>query len=219
MERKITRFIRLHSSTKIPLFFNEVEIYPPPGIEGSDITPQDIVDLLMEKTVKSPVDKEIKVWNKKGLSAQEISPMLITFVKWGAFKIDSVKENGINMLRVRVIKPDKDGTRKLHLGYEFNRNGLDMEMPEGKIVHFIVRAAISPNLLKQDNFIAVQDFDRRWQSSKAYFKSPGWRTYHISKKVRSGVKRLVLMIKFTPRSSSDLLLIREVRLLVSKGNL
>jgi hypothetical protein len=173
----------------------------------------------MDKTVKSSVDKEIKVWNKKGITAQEISPMLITFAKWGTSKINSVKESGINMLGVRVIEPDKDGIRKLHLGYEFNRNGLDMEIPGGKIVHFIVRAAISPNLSNQDNFIAVQDFDHGWQSSKAYFQSPGWRTYHISKKVRSGVKRFVLMIKFTPRSSSDLLLVREVRLLISKGNL
>jgi hypothetical protein len=29
---KITRFVRLRSSTKIPLSFNEVEIYPPPGV-------------------------------------------------------------------------------------------------------------------------------------------------------------------------------------------
>lgn len=216
MERKITRFIRLHSSTKIPLSFNEVEIYPPPGIEGGDITPQDIVDLLMEKTVKSPVDKEIKVWNNKGLTAQEISPMLITFVKWGTSKIDSVKENGINMLRVRVLEPDKDGTRKLHLGYEFNRNGLNEEIPAGKTIHFIVSAAISPHLLNRDNFIAVQDFDEGWQSSKEYFQSPEWRTYHISQKVRPGARRLVLMIKFTPRSSSDRLLIRETRLLISK---
>ena len=33
---KITRFVRLKSSTKIPLSFNEVEIYPPPGFEGRD---------------------------------------------------------------------------------------------------------------------------------------------------------------------------------------
>ena len=213
---KNTRFVRLQSSTKIPLSFNEVEIYPPPGVEGEDITPQDMVDLLLEKTLKSPADKEVEVWNKNGLTAQEISPMLVTFARWGIFKIDTVKDNGINMLRVRVIEPDKDGIRKLHLGYEFNRNGLDMEIPAGKTIHFIVSAAISPHLLNQDNFIAVQDFDGGWQSSKEYFQSPDWKTYHISKKVRPGVKRLVLMIRFTPRSSSDQLLIREARMLISK---
>ncbi len=214
--KKITRFVRLQSSTKIPLSFNEVEIFPPPGIEREDLAPQDIVDLLLEKTVKSPTDKEVEIWNPKGLTVQEISPQLVTFARWGTFKIDPVLDDGIGMLRVRIIEPGKDGIRKLHLGYEFNRNGLDMEIPGGKTVHFVVSAAISPHLSNQDNFIAVQDFDHGWKSSKESFQSSDWRTYHISKKVRPGVKRLVLMIKFTPRSSSDQLLIREVRLLISK---
>jgi hypothetical protein len=214
--KEITRFVRLRSSTKIPLSFSEVEIYPPPGIEGEDITPQDMVDQLLDKTAKSPADKEIKVWNQKGLTVQDISPMLIPLARWGTFKIDVVEDNGISMLRVRVIEPGKGGIRKLHLGYEFNRNGLNEEIPADKTVHFIVSAAISPHLMNKDNFIAVQDFDEGWQSAKEYFQSPGWRTYHISHKVRPGVKRLVLMIKFTPRSSSDQLLIGEVRLLISK---
>ena len=213
---RITRFVRLRSSTKIPLSFNEVEIYPPAGLEVEDITSRDMADHWLEKAVKSPAEKEIKVWNPKGLTVQEISPMLITFARWGTFKIDTVKDNGIGMLRVRVIEPGKDGTRRLHLGYKFNRNGLNEEIPAGKTIHFIVSAAISPHLLNHDNFIAVQDFDHGWQSSKEYFQSPDWSTYHISKKVRPGVKRLVLMIKFTPQSSSDQLLIREIRLLISK---
>jgi hypothetical protein len=217
--RKITRFVRLQSSTKIPLSFNEVEIYPPPGTQEKDITPQNLVDLLMDKTVTSPGDKEIKVWNKNGLTAQEISPMLIPFAKWGTVKIDSAGDNGINMLRVRIIEPDKDGIRKLHLGYEFNRNGLNAEIPEGRTIHFIVRAAISPNLLNRENFIGIQDFDRQWKSSRTYFQSPDWTTYHISKKVRSGVKRLVLFIKFIPQSSTDYIMLEEARLLVSEKNL
>jgi hypothetical protein len=171
----------------------------------------------MDKTVKSPGDKEIKVWNKNGLTAQEISPMLIPFAKWGTVKIDSAGDNGINMLRVRIIEPDKDGIRKLHLGYEFNRNGLNAEIPEGRTIHFIVRAAISPNLLNRENFIGIQDFDRQWKSSRTYFQSPDWTTYHISKKVRSGVKRLVLFIKFIPQSSTDYIMLEEVRLLVSEN--
>jgi hypothetical protein len=212
--KEITRFVRLQSSTKIPLSFNEVEIYPSPGFHGKDITPQNLVDFLMAKTVISPGDKEIRVWNRSGLTAQEISPMLIPFAKWGTFKIDPVVDNGINMLRVRVIEPDKDGIRKLHLGYEFNRNGLNAEIPEGKTIHLIVRAAISPNLLNRKNFIGIQDFDRRWKSSRTYFQSPDRTTYHVSKKVRPGVKRLVLFIKFTPRSSTDYIILEEVRLLV-----
>lgn len=217
LEKEITRFVRLQSSTTIPLSFNEVEIYPPPGFPEKDITPQNLVDLLMDKTVKSPGDKEIKVWNKNGLTAQEISPMLILFARWGTVKIDSTRDNSINMLRVRVIEPDKDGIRKLHLGYEFNRKGLNGEIPGGKTLHFIVRAAISPNLLNRDNFIAVQDFDRQWKSSRTYFHSPDGTTYHISKKVRPGVKRLVLFIKFTPQCSTDYIILEEVRLLVSEN--
>lgn len=214
--KEITRFVRLQSSTKIPLSFNEVEIYPPAGPQEKDITPQNLVDHLMDKTVKSPGDKEIKVWDINGLTAQEISPMLIPFAKWGTFKIDPVVDNGINMLRVRVIETDKDGIRKLHLGYEFNRNGLNVEIPEGRTIHFIVRAAISPNLLNKENFIGIQDFDRQWISARTYFQSPDRTTYHISKKVRPGVKRLVLFIKFTPQSSTDYIMFEEVRLLVSE---
>jgi hypothetical protein len=215
--KEITRFVRLQSSTTIPLSFNEVEIYPPPEFHEKDITFQNLVDLLMDKTVKSPGDKEIKVWNKNGLTAQEISPMLILFARWGTVKIDSTRDNNINMLRVRVIEPDKNGIRKLHLGYEFNRKGLNGEIPGGKTLHFIVRASISPNLLNKDNFIAVQDFGHRWRSSKTYFYSPNSTTYHISKKVRSGIKRLVLLIKFTPQCSTDYIILEEVRLLVSEN--
>lgn len=214
MNGEITRFIRLQSPAKIPLSFNEVEIYPPAGTEEKEITPQNIVDLLLEKTESSNI-KEINVWNKNGPTPGEICPMLITFAKWGTVKIDAVKDNGQNLLQIRITEPGKDGIRKLHLGYEFNRSGLDMEIPEGKTIHFIVRAAVSPGLLNKDNFIAVQDFDRRWNSSRTYFRSNKQTTYVTSKKVRSGAKRLVLMIKFTPQSSTDAIILEDVRLLVS----
>jgi hypothetical protein len=107
-----------------------------------DLRPQKIIAVFMDNRLVSAGDKEIKVWNPGGSTAQEISTELLTFAKWGTYEIDSLKVEGENTLRVRVTEPGKEGIRKLHLGYEANREGLEMKISEGRYVHFLVRAAI-----------------------------------------------------------------------------
>ena len=109
-----------------------------------DIEPKKIIAVFMDNRLVSPGDKEIKVWNPGGITAQEIAPALLTFAEWGKYEIDALKEEEGNTLRVRVTEPGKEGIRKLHLGYEANRQGLEMKMPEGRYVHLLVRAAVSP---------------------------------------------------------------------------
>jgi hypothetical protein len=221
MNGETTRFLRLQTSSKASLSFREVEIYPPgagPIIPCAlDMSPQKVIENFKEKQVILPGDKEIKVWNSNGRTVEEISPPLITFGKWGKFKIDPVKDDSIGMLRVRILEPNKKGIRRLNFGYGINRRGLDMDMPEGKTIYFIVSAAISSHLVNNNNYLAVRDFDGRWESSqKVYFVSHLWNTYIVSKKVRPGISRLILFISFNPQSPEDEVIVRDVRIFISR---
>ncbi|NIM14292.1 MAG: YfhO family protein [Candidatus Aminicenantes bacterium] len=221
MSGETARFLRLQSSSKTSLSFREVEIYPPgAGFFipcALDMSPQKVIETFKEKHILLPGDKEIKVWNKNGHTVEEISPPLITFGKWGKFKIDPVEDNGIGMVRVCILEPNKKGIRRLNFGYGINRRGLDMDMPEGKTIYFIVNAAISSHLVNNNNYFAVRDFDGRWESSqRVYFVSHLWNTYIVSKKVRPGISRLILFISFNPQSSEDEVMVRDVRIFISK---
>lgn len=221
MSGETTRFIRLQSSSKTSLSFREVEIYPPGGEPfipyAVDMKPQKVIETFKENHILLPGDKEIKVWNKNGRTVEEISPPLITFGKWGKFKIDPIEDNGMGMLRVRILEPNKKGIRRLNFGYGINRKGLIMDMPEGKTIYFIVNAAIASHLVNNGNYFAVRDFDGSWESSqKVYFVSHLWNTYILSKKVRPGISRLILFISFSPQSSEDEVMVRDVRIFISK---
>jgi hypothetical protein len=121
---------------------------------------------------------------------------------------------------VRNTKAKKDVKNRIHFGYEFNRKGLKIESHEyeGKYVTFIVRAAISPSLLNRDNYIAVVDYnkDGSHKAEKTYFTSHHWRTYMVSKRVRPGNTRLLLMIRFCPQTRQDRFRIKDVKVIVSE---
>jgi uncharacterized membrane protein len=177
-----------------------------------------LMDKYIESVLNSPGIKEYNVWNKDAKNAQELSPSLIPLSQRGEFSFDFTREQEEPVITVRTIIPGKDGVRKITLGYEVNKKGLNMEIPRGKYIHFVVKASASPNLMNKDNYFAVSDFyGKYWRSGeKSYFKSQDWRTYLISKKVRPGCSRLVLGAWLNLESPEDTLRIRDVKIFVSE---
>jgi hypothetical protein len=207
MKGETARQIRLESAAMETSFsLKEVEVYPYLyRIAGSGNTPLQDTDAT-----------EIIVWNKNRCKSGSISPALTPFGRKGKYRIDVLNIDNSNVIRVRVTEPGKKGQRLLNLGYENNRNGLVIEAPEGKTVHFTVTAAISPNLVNRKNYLLIVDNDGHGESSpKIYFTGPNWKIYTASKKVRPGIKRLILFIRFQPETPDDELLIRNIKIHLS----
>ena len=174
-------------------------------------------DRFLEHILGSPGIKKTKAWYTGKRRPRNRSLSLLTFFRQGQFEFDwdAGKRGKRKILTVYNTSPGKNGRRRIHFGYEANRKGSKMEIPEGKYVHLIVQAKISPNLINRDNYIFISDFKGAWESKKAFFTTPGWRTYLISKKVRSGCSRLVFAFRFNPQSSGDKIKIKDLRFYVS----
>jgi hypothetical protein len=184
-------------------------------------------DKPLEKTLRSPAYKRINVWNDVESKAaasissfQKITPFLLRFSKQGIFKFEVGENRGKKTIIVRNTKVKKNAKRRIHFGYEFNRKGLKIGTHEyeGKYVTFVVRAAISPSLLNRDNYIAVVDYnkDGSHKAEKTYFTSHHWRTYIVSKQVKPGNTRLLLMFRFCPQSTEHRFRIKDVKVVVSE---
>jgi hypothetical protein len=185
-------------------------------------------DKPLEKTLKSPAYKQVKVWNDHEpkaaaasmLSFPKVSPFLLRFSRQGIYKFEVGENREKKTIIVRNTKSKKNVKKRIHFGYEFNRKGLNIKSHEyeGKYVTFIVRAAISPSLLNRDNYIAIVDYnkDKTREAEKTYFTSHHWRTYMVSQRVRPGSSRLLLMFRFCPQTRQDRFRIKDVKVIVSE---
>lgn len=169
-----------------------------------------------EKAIPLPV--EFNVWNPKADPPQHTSPAKKTFFKKGEFAFEFSSGETGNILEVKNLEADKKGERQTGFGFEANRKGLEMDIPEGKYVSLVVNAAISPHLLNKGNYIMISDLSTAggWESEKQFFLSPGWQTYILRKKVRPGTNRLILGFRFTPQSAEDRLRIRQAGIFISE---
>lgn len=174
----------------------------------------------LEEELKSSAFREIKVWDEDQSDVQAISPPLLQFFRNGIFKFEVGKGKKKNTIIVRNTRAKKGAKRRIHFGFEFNRKGLHVNACEyeGKYVHFVVRTAISPHLLNRDNYISIADYnkDGTHESRKTYFTSHHWRTSIVSKKVKPGNFRLILMFRFCPQSPQDQLKIKNIKIVVSQ---
>jgi len=185
---------------------------------GVDNDPQTVVDLIMGNMAISPQDYEINVWNRGGQTIHEISPELVTFGKWGKFKLEALSEDRANLIAVTITEADEKGIMRLHLGYENNRNGININTKKTGYVTFIVQAKLPSHLLNRDNYIAIIDYKRDGtrKARKTYFDSINWRSYIVSQDVSPNSRRLLMMVRFNSHTSTDRLLIKDARIIVSK---
>jgi hypothetical protein len=187
-------------------------------------------DKFLEQELQSPAHKQIKVWYGDQLKppgtikdVNEISPSLFRLSRRGIYKFNvregKGRSKGENHIAVHLSRHKKNQKPRIQFGYEFNCRGLDEKIPEGKYVNFVVRTAISPNLLNIHNCIIAVDYresDKTWEQEKTVFTYHRWRTYIVSKKVRPGTTRLILMFRFTPQSKKDRLRIEDAKIVISE---
>jgi hypothetical protein len=182
----------------------------------------------LEQEIKSPAYRQIKVWHGEELKSGkpventlEISPQLFRLSRRGIYKFEvwGQKSKGPKGIVVYNTRSKKGVKPRIQFGYEFRRCGLDVDIPEGNYVSFIVRTSISPNLLNINNCIIAADYvdsDKTWEREKTVFTSHRWRTYIVSKKVRPGTTRLILTFRFSPETKKDRLWIKDAKIVISK---
>ena len=97
-----------------------------------------------------------------------------------------------------------------------------MKIPENKYVSMIVKVSASPRLVNNKNYIMISDYNRTddtRETVKTFLESPHSRTYIVSKKVRPGTTRLILVFRFEPPSTREILTVEDVRVVVSDNSL
>ncbi|MCP4215741.1 MAG: hypothetical protein GY765_13895 [bacterium] len=208
-----------------------------------------LTDQYLDKVFRSPAYREYPVWQKNTSEIAKVSPSLITMNKKGAVSLQFLEqpvsadreitrrvipagtaavspgstitgENAGFFLVARVDgQPPKKGW-KINFGYEINKKGLSIPMPEGKYIHFIVKVNMSPSVANSGSFAFISDFKNKvWKSEKALLQSPLRRTLVVSKKIRTGSRRLLFGLRFMPKTVKDKIVIEYMRVAVSDSPL
>jgi hypothetical protein len=174
-------------------------------------------DRSLEYTLESSRFKEIKVWHPRKRLPRNTAPEMKKIFRRGTFALDFSKFRKRNHLTVRNIEPGREGKRHIHFGYAFNENPgkKGKKIPRAKYVHIVVRASLPPHLMNPDNYVFISDYKDTWIAEKAFFTTPGWRTYLVSKELRPGISRLIVGFRFSPQSPKDEIKIMDVKLYVS----
>ncbi len=175
----------------------------------------------LERELRSPRFEKFLLWQHRKKRPRNASPWLKTFRAKGIFFFNYSRDRNRkkNVLTLHSVEPRETGVREINFGYELKRKNLEMEIPEGKYIHFIVKTSVSPTLMDRDNFIFISDYndkDKNWESERIYFFSPYRRTCMVSKKIRKGSQRVIMGIRFTPQSPEDKLVIENARIYVSE---
>lgn len=178
-------------------------------------------DKPLEQELQSPRFEKFLLWRHRKKRPRNASPWLKTFRAKGTFTFDYSRDRNSNKnkLTILCVEPGETGVREINFGYELKRKGLEMEIPEGKYIHFIVKTSVSPTLIDRDNFVFISDYnadDKTWDSRRIYFFSPYWRTCIVSKKIRKGSQRVIMGIRFSPQSPEDKLSIENARIYISE---
>ena len=169
------------------------------------------------KVDNPPVYEEVKLWYPLKKIKEQISPYLDTLGIRGKFSLDFKREQDGNTLIVSNIEPGKGGRRVCQFGYRTGEKGFDMEIPEGRYIHLVVKAKIPVHLLDKENYLFISDFDGRWENERVYFSGSGWLTYLVSKRIRQHSKKFQLGFRFVPKSSKDRMMIKDVKVFISNN--
>ena len=178
-------------------------------------------DIPLEKELALPKYEKLKVWNRRGSTIEKLSPPLTRFSYRGTFAFEIKKKKKRKALTVHNTA-HQNQKRLLNFGYEFNSKSIDMKIPENKYVSMIVKVSASPRLVNNKNYIMISDYNRTddtRETVKTFLESPHSRTYIVSKKVRPGTTRLIIVFRFEPPSTREILTVEDVRVVVSDNSL
>lgn len=176
---------------------------------------------LLENTVKQPGYQELAQWNSNGNTVKTMAPKMIRLHRRGIYRLDVRKEGNTNVLRVRNTASKKRIKKRLQIGYEFKAHSLGKDIPAGKYVHFIVRTSLPPRLVNINNCIIVADRvgKKKWAQAKTVFTTHKRRTYIVSKRIRENADRVIAYVRFSPKSTKDIMKISDMKVVVSDNPL
>lgn len=168
----------------------------------------EIRDTLLEQELKKPAYHRIAEIHLDNASAQG---------QRGEFSIEPVKTKGV--LKIQNTRPDDKGRRLLQWGFISGKNS-GIRVTSGKYVHVLFDARISKTLLNRDNYMFIQDYkDKKWSRDRLYFSTGSWRTYRLSRRIRSSSTQWGIGIRFVPETSEEELLIKNVHAYISDNPL
>ena len=174
-----------------------------------------LLNNFIELELKSSRYKELQLWHPLKEGKENISPFLDIQGIRGKFAFDFERKEGAAVLAVSNVEPDRKGNRLCQFGYTASRKGLELEMPKGRDIYFVVKANIPKGLVNRENYIFIQDFAGQWEREKVYFSESGWLTCLVSKKIREQSTKLQFGFRFAPGSKEDRLKIKDVQLFIS----
>jgi MFS family permease len=160
--------------------------------------------------------KEIKIWHPLKRVTENISPLMHTQGCRGKFKFDFSTEDNRNILVVSNIQPGEKDKTFCRFGYRPNKKWLQLKSSEIKTIHFLVKVNIPVHLINNNNYLFIRDYMDKWEREKVYFAGTGWLTYLVSKKVRPQNKKIQIGFYFTPQSPGDQIMIKDIKIFVSR---
>jgi len=167
---------------------------------------------LLEEELDSKASTEYKVWDSEAEVNENISSLLKVQGIRGkfSFKYETIKNKKI--LIVRNKEEGEKGERILQFGYTLDKEIINTYSLRSKYVYFLLTVKIPGNLINKQNYIFIQDFDGTWKRKKMYFSRPGWRSYLISKQIRTQSSEIGVGFSFRPESSENEIAISDVKI-------
>lgn len=167
---------------------------------------------LLEHELESNSFNEYKIWDYAAIKPENTSPELEVQGIRGEFNFEFNKSKGENILAVYNKKKGEEGERVIQFGYTLNNDTIEANSLHSKYVYFCVEINVPEHLINKDNYIFIQDFDGKWESSKTYFAAPRWRKYVISKRIRPQSSKIGIGLIFQPQSEKDILNIQNIKI-------
>jgi hypothetical protein len=175
-----------------------------------------------ERGVPSFEYQEIKVWFPLKKNKEKICPALQILGHRGTFELDykrgagENREGRENLLVVSNSEAGEQGKRICLLGFSANQKGFDLDISGAKTLHLMMEIDLPGHLITKGNQLFIQDYDGRWERKSVNFPGVGRSIYLVSKKIRPQSTKLQLGIQFSPRSTGDTLIIRSIKVFITR---
>ncbi len=149
------------------------------------------------------------------LAANTLAGQLKTLSARGKFKFDLNKVGTGNEVTVSMVEQAQPPVITFNIfGYNADKKGLNLDIAKIDTVYFVARVWVPENLLNADNHLFIQDFTTAWEREKVFFPVPGWLTYVVSKKIRPHSTQLLWGLRFTPKTTQEKMVVKDMRVFV-----